>query len=345
MRLVQALLLVAATPACATSGYLAQAARGHLALLDSARPISRLLRDNEAAPKLKLVLSQIPRIRAFGAARGLTISNNYVDYAALDREAAVWVVVASEPLVFEEVTWEFPLLGSFPYLGFYDRRAAEAEAARLTRLGKDAYVRGAAAYSTLGWFRDPVLSTMFRRRDAVLGSLANVVLHESVHATVYISGQGAFNENIAQFIARGLTPLFLLEAYGEDSRPLEEYLAARREQEAEDAILRRAYDELAALYAGPGDAATKLQRKQEVFTRLRQDLDTDEPLNNGTLIDFRTYRAGEAELATMFERCGRSWGRLITALAEATSDLFAEEQQETLTPVFTALARDHCGTD
>jgi predicted aminopeptidase len=343
MRFVQALLLVSITPGCAEVGYLAQAARGQLALLDSARPISALLRGEEAPPKLKRMLAEIPRIRAFGAEQGLAISDQYQTYAPLDREAAVWVVVASEPLAFEEVTWSFPLVGSFPYLGFFDQRDARAEAARLTELGKDAYVRGASAYSTLGWFSDPVLSTMFRGRGAILGRLANIVLHESVHATAYVNGQGPFNESIARFTAGGLTPLYLRRTYGADSVPLQGYIAGRRERRVEEELLLHAYRELAALYAGPTDAATKLVRKRQIFAKLGRDLDSDEPLNNGTLIDFRTYRTGEAELAGMFEQCGHSWTRFIAALAEADESLFTEEQQESLGPVIETLARRGCG--
>jgi predicted aminopeptidase len=184
---------------------------------------------------------------------------------------------------------------------------------------------------------------MLRRRGPVLGNLADVVLHESVHATVHVNGQGPFNESIALYIARGLTPLYLRETYGAGSAPLADYLAASREREAEDAVLLRAYQELARLYAGPADTATKLARKQEIFAQLGHDLEIDEPLNNGVLIDFRTYRTGEAELAAMFERCGRRWDRFIAALAAVEEDLFTEEQQESLAPVIEALAKEGCG--
>src|SRR4029078_3952588 len=134
-----------------------------------------------------------------------------------DRPAAVWVVSACEQLRFRSKEWHFPIVGSFPYLGWFDLEQAKAFADELRAESWDVDVRGAHAYSTLGWFRDAVLSTMIPEGKEALGELVNVVLHESVHATVYIEGQAFFNESIASFIADRLTDHYLIQTRGNKS--------------------------------------------------------------------------------------------------------------------------------
>jgi predicted aminopeptidase len=206
--------------------YLPQAAWGQFDLLARAQPIERVL--PRAPERLRLLLRQVPAIKAFASRHGLTISDNYNSYAELDREAAVWVVTASAPLALEADTWWFPGVGSFPYLGWFDPRQASRFADQLAQEGRDVYVRRVSAYSTLGWFRDPVLSTMLTRGRSVTGDFVNTVLHESVHATVYVDGQGTFNESLALFVADSLTPEYLTVAFGADSAECQAYLAAEK---------------------------------------------------------------------------------------------------------------------
>src|SRR5690606_34569810 len=141
-----------------------------------------------------------------------------------DREAATWVVSACESLSFKPKQWRFPIVGSFTYLGWFDHPSAEEYAEELRKEGWDVDVRGAAAYSTLNWFRDPVLSTMIPRGKHDVGSLVNVVLHESVHATIYLKDQAYFNESLASFVADRMTFDYLSEKYGETSEEWKAFL-------------------------------------------------------------------------------------------------------------------------
>src|SRR5206468_11910645 len=129
-------------------------------------------------------------------------------------------VSACEKLRFQSKVWNFPFVGSFPYLGWFDLEDGRSFARELKAEdnGKwDVDLRGAAAYSTLGWFRDPVVSSMIPEGKEALGELVDVVLHESTHATYYISGQAFFNESIASFVADKLTPFYLDAKLGKGS--------------------------------------------------------------------------------------------------------------------------------
>src|SRR5262249_41967930 len=153
----------------------------------------------------------------------LTATENYVRYTQLDRDAAVYVVQAAPPLELKPRLWSFPIVGTVPYLGWFNVKDAKAYAQTLAQQGLDVDVRGASAYSTLGWFKDPVLSTMIGEGDGALGELANTVLHESTHATLYVKGQSAFNESLASFVGDRLARDWLATRFGEGSRQLKAY--------------------------------------------------------------------------------------------------------------------------
>ncbi|MBI2712508.1 MAG: aminopeptidase, partial [Bdellovibrio sp.] len=165
--------------------YLAQASYGQFVLLNRARPIAEVLQDERTPLRVRNLLKEIDPVKSFGEAQGLRPTHNYTEYVKLDRDAAVWVVSACEKLKFESKEWNFPIAGAFPYLGWFDLQTAQEFAEELRKEGWDVDLRGAQAYSTLGWFRDSVLSTMIPPGEGALSSLVNVVLHESVHATLY----------------------------------------------------------------------------------------------------------------------------------------------------------------
>ncbi len=193
-----------------TLRYLAQAAAGQARIALAARSIDDAADDPSLAPHVRALLARVPGIKAFGRAQGLRPTASYGRYADLRRSAAAWIVQACAPLSFDVRRWTFPLVGSVPYLGFFDERTAHAYARSLAADGAlDVDVRTASAYSTLGWLRDPVLSTMLRSGPEALGALANVVLHESVHATVYVKDQSPFDESLATFVADRLTRTWL----------------------------------------------------------------------------------------------------------------------------------------
>jgi predicted aminopeptidase len=320
--------------------YLTQATWGQLDLMARAQPIERILARGDAPPALAELLEQVPAIKAWGSRHGLATSANYETYAQLDRDAAVWVVTACAPLAFEPESWSFPLLGSFPYLGWFDRGDALAFADDLARTGLDVHVRGASAYSTLGWFRDPVLSTMLTRGASVAGDFINTVLHESVHATVYVDGQGTFNESLALFVADRMTPVYLEEA-GERAA-LRHYLAEETRRERDGARVLRAYAHLDAVYATNASPLSKLIEKHRTLLALERELDARAPINNASLAGYRTYRVGQGQFAALLARCDNDWRRFLETVARVAPESFVEDQQEDLDSVLGELLGDGC---
>ena len=334
--------LLPALTGCSTAGYLAQAGFGQLDLLEARRDIDDVVRDRRTSPRLKALLGRVEEIKRFGEKQGLTPTSNYGTYAALDRPVAVWVVTAAEPLRFRNRTWSFPIVGSVPYLGFFDRDDARDLARDLRGAGWDVDLRGASAYSTLGWFADPVLSTMIADGDEALGELADVVLHESFHATLYVKGQSLFNESAADFVGDRLAAAYLDEGPGPASPEKMAFLAAQDGHAARGKTMRVAYVKLEALYAGTRPRAEKLAEKARILAELAREVHARRPITNATLGQFDTYDAGRDDLAVLLAACGGSFPRFVGALRGLGPASFREPQQRDLAAVLAPLTRAGC---
>jgi predicted aminopeptidase len=334
--------LVVGLRGCSTLGYLLQAGKGQLAMMNRARPIEEVLRDEKTPPRIRRLLAEIPSVNEFGRAQGLKPTSNYRNYVKLDRPAAVYVVSACEPLRFESREWRFPIVGSVPYLGWFDLDGARKMAEDLRVQGLDVDVRGARAYSTLGWFPDPVLSSMIPEGDEAMGDLVNVVLHESVHATLYVSGQTYFNESLASFMADRMVYSYLDQKFGAESVERVSYEKAEKDGEKRVALLRDAYARLDALYASGRSDAEKLVEKKAVLERLKTALDSKRDFNNAALIQYKAYDTGEKEFTALFEACGKDWRRFMQVLEKVQLGSFKEEHQKDLAPVLLPLAQAGC---
>ena len=196
------LLAVAAVPifsSCSNEvGYYAQCVQGHLGVLAKRQPIDRVLADPAGTPELKEKLALVLRIRDF-ASRELLLPDNgsYRCYADLKRPEVVWNVVAAPEFSLRPRQWCFPVAGCVTYRGYYSRDGAQALSESLQREGDDVHLYGVDAYSTLGWFDDPLLSHLLRY-DKVL--LSEIVFHELFHNTLYLKGASVFNESSANFV-------------------------------------------------------------------------------------------------------------------------------------------------
>lgn len=342
---IAVLLTLGVAPAlagCSTAGYLAQASFGQLDLLEARRDIDDVVHDRRTSPRLKTLLGRVEGIKRFGETQGLTPTSNYTTYADLDRPVAVWVVTAAEPLRFRSRTWSFPIVGSVPYLGFFDRDDARDLAHDLRGEGWDVDLRGASAYSTLGWFADPVLSTMIADGDEALGELADVVLHESFHATLYVKGQSLFDESAADFVGDHLAEAYLDGALGAESREKKAFVAAQDDQAVRGKKMRAAYVKLEALYSGTRPRAEKLAEKAQILAALGLDVHAHRPITNATLGQFDTYDAGRDDLAALLAACGGSFPRFVGALRRLGPASFHEPQQRDLAAVLAPLTRAGC---
>lgn len=328
---------------CTTVGYLWQAAGGQCTIATTGRPLDEVIADPETPEELRELLEEVGSMKRFAVASGLEPTPNYSEYVELGRPHVVVVTSAAEPLRFEGKRWWFPIVGTVPYLGWFDKADALYYARELEEEGWDVDVRGAAAYSTLGWFEDPILSSMLSPGDpAGVGDLANTVLHESVHATYYVPSQSSFNESLASFVGDQLTLEYLEDRFGPGSPELRSYLEGEARAVVRTERLHRAFLDLERLYASDLSDAEKLAAKARYLAALRVEIDFARPINNATLMNFKTYHAGDEPFEELFSACEQRWAPFWVAVRSIDGASFREPQQEDLAPVLAKASARHC---
>jgi predicted aminopeptidase len=334
------LAALALTSGCLMTRYLAQAGHGQVELLGKAKPIDQVVRDPETPLRTAMLLGAIPEIKAYGRGYGLSIRRNYNTYVSLGRPAAVWFVGAADPLAFKPLRWCFPIAGCFAGLGWFDEDEAIKHKLELEAKGYDAIVRPAGAYSTGGWFPDPVLSSMLGGGDDAFPELANVILHESVHATVLVPDQPFFNESFASYVADVLTDHWIDQRFGPGSP---EELAWTLGQAVSLARVSRtldAYNQLKKLYDTKLPRDAKLKQKTAIIDELVADLRIRRRPNNATLTEVRVYNGGITALIDAHRACG-DIRRLVLAGRTLKRGDFAKKLQDDLVPIGKLLA-DRC---
>lgn len=270
--LAAALALLSGCDTLATLGYYRQSVAGHLDIVWRARPVDDWIADAATEPALRERLQLAQRLRDFAVAElALPDNRSYRRYAALDRPAAVWNVVAAPELSLTLQTWCFPVMGCVGYRGYYARADADALAATLQAQGLEVWVYGVPAYSTLGlteWLGgDPLLSTFIRWPE---GELARMVFHELAHQVVYAKDDTVFNESYATAVERIGVERWLARHASAPVRA--EYAAFDARRQDFRALALRTRRELEAVYADPAlDAAAKRVAKAARLARLREE--------------------------------------------------------------------------
>jgi predicted aminopeptidase len=257
------LLAVATLPACG-SLYVAQAARGQWQVMHAREPIDKVIASEKTAPALRDRLTEVRAARDF-ASRELALPDNgsYRSYADLKRPYVVWNVVAAPEFSVQPERWCFPIAGCVAYRGYFGEAKARKFADSLAARGFDIYVGGVAAYSTLGKFKDPVLSTMLGYGD---DELAAIIFHELSHQLVYVANDSEFNEAFATAVEQaGLERWLKLRGRESD---LGRYQARRSRQAQIIALFTGARAKLAALYAQKLPPEAMRERKHEIFATL-----------------------------------------------------------------------------
>ncbi len=340
--LLALLVLQLASSGCLAFSYLPQATAGQRDLARRARDIDELVADGRVDSRMRRLLSQVRTIKAFGEAHGLKPTANYRKYVRVEGNALVWVVSASDPLAFRSRTWSFPLVGSFTYLGWFKRKDADAFASDLAKDGLDVDVRASGAYSTAGYFEDSVVSTMIPPGKLGLGELADTVLHEMTHATIFVRYQSTLNESVAMFVGSGLAHDYLDETLGAAADETQAYEKYERWADARGARMKEAYDELVRLYGSKEPAAAKLAAKKDLLSRLHDELQFKRPINNATLIQYRTYHSGQAELAELLALCGHSWPRFVAAVKRLENAHLPRPQESDVGKLVQPLLQRRC---
>jgi predicted aminopeptidase len=246
-RVVLLVGFIMAVAGCGGPGYLVRAGWAEARLLLRREPIAALLAREDLAPGLRERLELALAVREFaGGALGLRVGDSYTTFAEVPHDATVYVVSAARRDRLETYVWRYPLVGPLPYRGFFTRRAADAAAGELAARDLDVEVRPALAFSTLGWFADPLLSTIAAERPV---ALADTILHELFHATLFVPGAAAFNESAANFVGQRGAVAFFCSGPGHDAERCGEARRRWAVTRARGRVLGRLAGRLRRLYA------------------------------------------------------------------------------------------------
>ncbi len=297
---------------CANLGYYAQAVDGHMDIHKRVRPIDEIITDSESDPRLKRTLSLVSKLREF-ATRELKLPDNqsFTTYADLGRRYAVWNVAATPEFSIEPEKWCFVAAGCVSYRGFFSETEAKRFADELKVKGYDVSVGGVRTYSTLGWFKDPVLNTFLGYSDT---ELAQLIFHELAHQLIYVQDDSTFNESFATAVElEGIARW--LKQHGEEGQRAS-FDAAQKRKTDSTALMLDYRQRLQVLYASSQSEAEKRAAKALIFAELREKMSSLElgkrsgnyekwlatHLNNAYLASVSTYTQLVAEFHTLLAK-------------------------------------------
>ncbi len=339
---------------CGSLRYYSQAVRGQAELLVHRRPISRLVNDPATDPKLAARLRLSQQARRFASQQlGLPDNRSYTGYVQLDRPYVVWNVFVAPRYSVEAVPQCFPIAGCVAYRGWFSEAAAKADAQQWRARGDDVWIGGVPAYSTLGWFADPILSSMLAWDD---DELSSTIFHELAHQLIYVKGDTAFNESFATFV---------------QNQGLREWRACRglpaqdkRDRAMDDGFTRLVLglrERLKLVYASGADAPAMEVAKQAEMVDFRRryaqwrdrhwpgdhryDRWVAKPINNARLLPFGLYDQWLPAFATLFDRAGAKWPAFYARVRALAREPKARREQalEALLPAPSAPASAAAG--
>ena len=322
---------------CATIGYYTQSVGGHLHLMSLRKPVNQIIADERTSDELRTRLHKAAAIREF-AHRELDLPDNdsYRSYVELDRPYVSWTVIAAPELSLEPKTWCFLVVGCVAYRGYFKEEDAVRFAAGLEEQGYDVVVSGVQAYSTLGWFDDPLLNTMIRLPDY---RLAGLIFHELAHQRLYVKDDSSFNEAYAVVIERAGVRRWLESEGNADFSARQAADERRRAQFLE--LIGRARESLQRVYSTEFPDADKRARKAAVFSRMRDEYRElrqswggysgydhwfESGLNNAKLALVATYNANVPALERLLQEKGGDLAAF-NAACEALARMSTEERK------------------
>lgn len=311
-------------------------------------PIEEVLKQNTETPERLNKLKLVPQVLRFAEERiQLTPGQSYKTYISLDRPALSYVVQAAEKRQLKLKTWWFPVVGAQPYLGFFDKQKAADFQKKLVAEGYDTSMGGVQAFSLLGYFPDPIYSSMIDGNDAL--GFVELLFHETLHRTIYIPDAYTFNENLAEFVARHATVMFLKENVLKEQTAEAYTLKHEQMQRARKAFgefLNIARSELSEFYKQPAIQKLELPeflkaRSEKVAAldaRFRADFGTSVKgtyyenfftptrFNNATLLGASIYEARQEPFARLLDKTGADLAKFVRAIKTCVSQTKSSEQ-------------------
>jgi predicted aminopeptidase len=291
-------------------------AKGQLHILWNTRPVTEVLKDPTLPDSLKQRLKLIGEIKQFAVdSLRLDSSGSYTEFFDQKGQPILWVITASEKYQLTPKEWRFPIIGTFAYKGFFDTTRAHTEEKALIAEGYDTQINEVSAWSTLGFFKDPVLSSMLYRGE---GSLANLIIHEMTHGTLFVKDNLELNENLASFVGDYGAIRFLTAKYGKNSPQLEKYEFRKRYNDAISQHIVRGAKQLDSLYKTLKSTQTVTQKdtlKTRAIRRIMMNSDTllgglvgkkyawrsKKLPNNALFIGYLTYHSQQNQFQKEFE--------------------------------------------
>lgn len=294
-------------------GYLIKSAYNQISLLNQRVDINTAIEDKNIDENQKKKLALTLKVRDFAEKElGLNVKKNYSTFVKLDRPYVSYVVSAAPKWKLEPYLWSFPIVGKLPYKGYFSEHEASEEATLLKEKDLDVYVRGVSAYSTLGWFNDPLLSSMLSYKEH---DLVNTIIHESVHATLFIKSEADFNERLATFIGNKGMELFYQALEGAESPTLALVKQENTDEELFSRFITEELNSLESWYEKLTDKdrndenrnkkfdLIKLKFKNQIASKLQTDSwkkFSNSQLNNARLLVFKTYMKDLADFEELY---------------------------------------------
>lgn len=326
-------LLLFMLAGCSTLSYYGQAVQGQASLLLKRQSVPALLKSPQTSPALRDRLETSQAALRF-AEQHLELPNQgrYQSLVVTGRRAVVWNVVATPALSLTPLRWCCPVVGCVPYRGFFSETSAMRVATQLREARRVVSVGGVAAYSTLGWFKDPLLDTFIHWSD---GDLGNLLFHELAHGRVWVNGDAAFNESLASFVGNQGALLWL------DNRPqeLSRYQSDQAAEERFAILLAGLRMRLESVYTATAEDGMKQQQAQDVYADFRlchaarrhrsgndrYDAIVANRLNNAYLAAVQTYAEFTPAFVTLFEEAGSRWPAFWSAVDQLAA--MSEDQR------------------
>ena len=346
MRLAAPVLLLSLA-GCNSVGYYSQAVGGHLKLMRARQPIVEVLADESTSPELRQKLQTLMEARKFAVTElGLPDNDSYSTFVETGRSAVTWNVVAAEEFSVNAKTWCFPVAGCVSYRGYFDRDDADDYAKRLAEENFDVTVGGASAYSTLGWFDDPILDTMLRGSDT---RYVSTLFHELAHQVLYVKDDSDFNEAFASFVEQIGTRKWLVDR-GEAER-IDAYDLSLQRGEDFVKLLKVTREALQATFGKSIDEQAMRAEKADVFNKMRDDYESlkeswggysgydnwfKRDLNNARLVAVSTYRRFVPAFFAMYLEAEEDINRFYD-IARIAAELPFHERREHMNAYLAAL--------
>jgi predicted aminopeptidase len=324
--------------ACSSVSYYSQAISGHLSLMHQRQEVEALLDNPQTDPTMAAQLRLSQEILDFAEGQLLLDADgSYRQVVLTGQEAVSWNVVAAGEFSVDAKLWCFPIAGCVPYRGYFKQQQASESARHLQADGYDVYLSPVAAYSTLGWFDDPLLDTMLAYSSS---QLAGVLFHELAHQKLYIAGDTNFNESFAQFVESVGVKQWLQQTG--QQQELRDWLARRQAEPQFTALLDSTRARLISLYESELDVILLREQKQNMFEELKQHYNQlvaeqwegrsyfagwmQGEMNNARLALAESYAGGVCAFAELYQQANEELDEFY-ALAEQQSRLSEEQRQ------------------